>query len=125
MTVIARPGLERRLKAEGAGETLFDAFSRGRYATDASSYQMMPVGADEAPEVADDEDAAMGLRQWPPALDRGPAALLLAAAGEPRLQQQRADDEDEQHQVEDAAVREVPERDLLDLADDDAAHQQP
>jgi len=44
MTIIAQPGLERRLKAEGAGEILFDAFSRGRYATDASSYQMMPLG---------------------------------------------------------------------------------
>jgi FAD/FMN-containing dehydrogenase/Fe-S oxidoreductase len=44
MTVIANPGLERRLKAEGAGEVLFDRFSRGRYATDASSYQMMPLG---------------------------------------------------------------------------------
>ncbi len=44
MTVIARPGLERRLKAEGVGEVLFDAFSRGRYATDASSYQMLPLG---------------------------------------------------------------------------------
>ena len=44
MTVIARPGLERRLNTEGVGEVLFDAFSRGRYATDASSYQMMPLG---------------------------------------------------------------------------------
>jgi FAD/FMN-containing dehydrogenase/Fe-S oxidoreductase len=44
MTVVANPGLERRLKKEGAGEVLFDAFSRGRYATDASSYQMMPLG---------------------------------------------------------------------------------
>src|SRR5215475_5378931 len=38
------PGLERRLKAEQAGEVLFDRFSRGRYATDASHYQIMPVG---------------------------------------------------------------------------------
>src|SRR5215470_6315575 len=44
MTIVANPGLERRLKAEGAGEILFDAFTRGRYATDASSYQMMPLG---------------------------------------------------------------------------------
>src|SRR4051812_28623061 len=44
MTVIASPGLERRLKSEGAGEVLFDRFTRGRYATDASSYQMMPLG---------------------------------------------------------------------------------
>ena len=38
------PGLERRLKAELAGEVRFDRFSRGRYATDASHYQMMPLG---------------------------------------------------------------------------------
>ncbi|MDQ2953837.1 MAG: FAD-binding protein, partial [Pseudomonadota bacterium] len=38
------PGLERRLKAELAGEVLFDRFSRGRYGTDASHYQIMPVG---------------------------------------------------------------------------------
>jgi FAD/FMN-containing dehydrogenase/Fe-S oxidoreductase len=44
MTIVASPGLERRLKSEAAGEILFDSFSRGRYATDASSYQMMPLG---------------------------------------------------------------------------------
>jgi FAD/FMN-containing dehydrogenase/Fe-S oxidoreductase len=38
------PGLERRLRAEAAGETLFDRASRGRYATDASHYQVMPLG---------------------------------------------------------------------------------
>ena len=38
------PGLERRLKAEIDGEVLFDSFSRGRYATDASHYQMTPAG---------------------------------------------------------------------------------
>jgi FAD/FMN-containing dehydrogenase/Fe-S oxidoreductase len=37
--------LARRLKAETDGDVLFDAFSRGRYATDASHYQMMPLGA--------------------------------------------------------------------------------
>src|SRR5882762_8948893 len=36
--------LARRLRAETAGEVLFDAPSRGRYATDASIYQIMPVG---------------------------------------------------------------------------------
>ena len=36
--------LERRLRAETEGELLFDAGSRGRYATDASIYQIMPVG---------------------------------------------------------------------------------
>ncbi len=36
--------LERRLRGETEGEVLFDAGSRGRYATDASIYQIMPVG---------------------------------------------------------------------------------
>ena len=44
MTIVANPGLERRLLREGVGEVLFDRFTRGRYATDASSYQMMPMG---------------------------------------------------------------------------------
>ena len=34
----------RRLRAETEGEVLFDIASRGRYATDASIYQIMPVG---------------------------------------------------------------------------------
>jgi len=38
------PGLERRLKAENVGGVRFDAFSRGRYSTDASHYQIMPLG---------------------------------------------------------------------------------
>ena len=38
------PGLERRLKVEAVGDVRFDAFTRGRYATDASHYQMMPLG---------------------------------------------------------------------------------
>ncbi|MDO9032815.1 MAG: FAD-binding and (Fe-S)-binding domain-containing protein, partial [Hydrogenophaga sp.] len=36
--------LARRLRAETGGEVLFDAASRGRYATDASIYQITPVG---------------------------------------------------------------------------------
>jgi hypothetical protein len=36
--------LERRLRSDTRGQTLFDAASRGRYATDASIYQIMPVG---------------------------------------------------------------------------------
>jgi FAD/FMN-containing dehydrogenase len=38
------PGLERRLKTEVAGGVHFDRFTRGRYATDASHYQIMPIG---------------------------------------------------------------------------------
>ena len=36
--------LARRLAAETQGDVLFDDASRGRYATDASIYQIMPVG---------------------------------------------------------------------------------
>ncbi|MBR0826213.1 FAD-binding protein [Bradyrhizobium manausense] len=36
--------LATRLAREITGEVLFDAFSRGRYATDASFYQIMPLG---------------------------------------------------------------------------------
>src|SRR5690606_10235435 len=44
MTTSATSSLERRLRAESVGEVLFDRFDRGRYATDASHYQMMPAG---------------------------------------------------------------------------------
>ena len=37
-------GLEQNLKADVAGEVYFDQFNRGRYATDASHYQVMPAG---------------------------------------------------------------------------------
>ncbi|WP_297776795.1 FAD-binding and (Fe-S)-binding domain-containing protein [uncultured Roseovarius sp.] len=36
--------IQQRLDREVQGETRFDAFSRGRYATDASIYQIMPAG---------------------------------------------------------------------------------
>ena len=36
--------LEQHLRAETEAEVMFDAASRGRYATDASIYQIMPVG---------------------------------------------------------------------------------
>ncbi|MGR3571453.1 FAD-binding and (Fe-S)-binding domain-containing protein [Brevirhabdus sp.] len=39
-----RGGLQNRLARSIEGEVLFDAFSRGRYATDASLYQIMPAG---------------------------------------------------------------------------------
>ena len=37
-------GLERRLAQALEGEVRFDAFTRGRYATDASIYQIIPQG---------------------------------------------------------------------------------
>ncbi|MDP2621584.1 MAG: hypothetical protein Q8P46_15670, partial [Hyphomicrobiales bacterium] len=36
--------LERRLRREVRGEALFGAFDRGRYAADASLYQIAPRG---------------------------------------------------------------------------------
>ena len=39
-----RSGLAARLRTEVAGDVMFDVFNRGRYATDASFYQMMPLG---------------------------------------------------------------------------------
>src|SRR5205807_2601735 len=49
------PGLERKLKAEITGDVMFDRFSRGRYATDASHYQMMPLGVVVPRTVAEAE----------------------------------------------------------------------
>jgi FAD/FMN-containing dehydrogenase/Fe-S oxidoreductase len=45
--------LERRLRSEISGDVLFDPFSRGRYATDASFYQIMPAGV-VVPRTMDD-----------------------------------------------------------------------
>ena len=56
MAATVAPGLERRLKAELDGEVLFDRFSRGRYATDASAYQMMPLGV-VVPKTTAEADA--------------------------------------------------------------------
>ena len=36
--------LEQRLRSDISGDVLFDSFSRGRYATDASFYQIVPAG---------------------------------------------------------------------------------
>jgi FAD/FMN-containing dehydrogenase/Fe-S oxidoreductase len=38
------PRLEQRLRSNTTGDVFFDAFNRGRYATDASFYQIMPAG---------------------------------------------------------------------------------
>src|SRR5580658_3118004 len=51
------PGLERRLKAEVSGDIGFDRFTRGRYSTDASHYQIMPLGVVRPRTVADAERA--------------------------------------------------------------------
>jgi FAD/FMN-containing dehydrogenase len=60
MTSILRPGLERRLRSAVEGDVLFDRFSRGRYATDASHYQIMPIGV-VVPSTMEAALAAMAL----------------------------------------------------------------
>jgi len=52
--------LQRRLRAETQGEVMFDAASRGRYATDASIYQQMPLGV-LVPRTPEDVATAMAI----------------------------------------------------------------
>jgi FAD/FMN-containing dehydrogenase/Fe-S oxidoreductase len=52
--------LERRLKADRVGEVRFDAYSRGRYATDASHYQIMPIGV-ATPRTIDEAERTIGI----------------------------------------------------------------
>jgi FAD/FMN-containing dehydrogenase/Fe-S oxidoreductase len=56
----ARDDLAVRLRRETGGEVLFDDGSRGRYATDASIYQIMPIGV-FVPKNARDVGAAIGI----------------------------------------------------------------
>src|SRR6476661_10840712 len=64
--------LARRLKQHTQGEVLFDVASRGRYATDASIYQVMPVGV-FVPRTAEDVATAIALAREAgvPLLPRG------------------------------------------------------
>ena len=66
--------LESRLRRDFDGEILFDAASRGRYSTDASIYQIMPVGV-VVPRTADAAAAAMQM-----AAEQG-VAILPRGAG--------------------------------------------
>jgi FAD/FMN-containing dehydrogenase/Fe-S oxidoreductase len=65
-------GLERRLKSAVKGDVHVDAFTRGRYATDASIYQIMPMGV-VMPRSADDIAAvlAIGREHGVPVIMRG------------------------------------------------------
>jgi FAD/FMN-containing dehydrogenase/Fe-S oxidoreductase len=66
------PGLERRLKAHLLGDVAFDAFTRGRYATDASHYQIMPLGVVAPRSVKEVEHAlAIAREEGASALARG------------------------------------------------------
>ncbi len=67
------PGLERRLKAELSGDVQFDRYSRGRYATDASHYQVVPVGV-VAPRTIEEADRAI-------AIARAEGVTVLARGG--------------------------------------------
>src|SRR5262249_11279827 len=60
MAATLAPGLERRLKAEISGDIAFDRFTRGRYATDASHYQIMPLGV-VIPRTMDAAERAIAL----------------------------------------------------------------
>jgi FAD/FMN-containing dehydrogenase/Fe-S oxidoreductase len=85
MTAVARPlhfvprvpggghSLEARLRREFDGEVHFDAATRGRYATDASIYQVMPVGV----AIPRTRDAAIVAMQA--AIEAGVAVLPRGA----------------------------------------------
>jgi FAD/FMN-containing dehydrogenase/Fe-S oxidoreductase len=66
------PSLAARLVRETRGEVLFDRFSRGRYATDASIYQIEPLGI-VVPKSRDDVMAALAIarEEGVPVLPRG------------------------------------------------------
>src|SRR5579884_960633 len=70
---VVMPGLERRLKSELSGDVWFDRFSRGRYATDASHYQIMPVGV-VAPRTVEEAEKAI-------AVARAEGVKILARGG--------------------------------------------
>src|SRR5881275_2193244 len=66
------PRLEARLRRELRGEVLFDRFSRGRYSTDASIYQIEPLGV-VVPKDREDVAAALTIarEEGVPVLPRG------------------------------------------------------
>ncbi len=71
-TPIGDNALAGRLAREVEGEVLFDPFSRGRYSTDASHYQIEPIGAVVA-KTADDIRRVIGIAadEGLPVLPRG------------------------------------------------------
>src|SRR5258705_6994869 len=64
--------IQQRLRRETRGEVLFDAFSRGRYSTDASIYQIEPLGV-VVPRSREDAAAAIAIarEEGVPVLPRG------------------------------------------------------
>ena len=71
-TPIGDSALAGRLAREVEGEVLFDPFSRGRYSTDASHYQIEPIGAVVA-KTTDDIRRVIGIAadEGLPVLPRG------------------------------------------------------
>ncbi|NQU72706.1 MAG: FAD-binding oxidoreductase, partial [Rhodospirillales bacterium] len=69
---IGDAALARRLGRELAGDVWFDAHARGRYSTDASIYQIEPIGV-VAPRTVDDIAAAIDIarEEGVPLLPRG------------------------------------------------------
>ena len=57
------PNLHERLASQIEGEVHSDAFTRGRYATDASIYQLMPVGV-VVPKRDEDVQAALSRKPY-------------------------------------------------------------
>src|SRR6201994_4336643 len=55
-----RSRLEQKLRAEITGDVFFDRFNRGRYATDASFYQIMPAGV-VIPKTVDEALRALAI----------------------------------------------------------------
>ena len=56
----ADSALAAKLAAATTGDVFFDAFNRGRYATDASFYQIMPFGV-VVPRTIDEALRAMAI----------------------------------------------------------------
>ena len=69
---LRRSALAARLRGEVDGEVLFDAASRGRYSTDASIYQIEPLGVVvPRTEAAARTAVAIALEEGVPILPRG------------------------------------------------------
>ena len=69
---VGDPALAARLRRALAGEVLFGALDRGRYSTDASIYQIEPIGV-VVPRDDDDVAAAIAIaaEAGAPVLPRG------------------------------------------------------
>jgi hypothetical protein len=80
-------------------------------------------GPEEQAEVAHQPDLLQRLRDRAQRLHCGPAALLLLAATALLLQQQGEQDDDEQHHLHETGLRAVPQQQLLEDAEREAARQ--